>query len=251
MLVVAAGCRVASIDYTGKQCPCPSGYSCDQASATCVRGDASGAMPCPANGFFCDGFESGDVSRWSTTDLSPGVALTTETTTVHSGQFALDANVQAMTTSGAIAAAVEQFPLLATGMFAARAWVYLPQPLINFDSVMTMAQGPHVLTVDGDNTGYWTVTEHAPSVNPPDHHSTTLSVTNTWTCVEIDYEFADAGGAAVISLYIANSVVLAVAAGDPDASFDEARVGVSRADMAGDVAIVDDVVLATQHVGCE
>jgi hypothetical protein len=259
-LVVAAGCRIADIDYNGKQCPCPQGYACEAASNTCARSTASDgpiidgppvdAMPCPANGFFCDGFETGDVSRWTSTYLSPMVTLDAENTNVHGGKFALDANVPAMATGGAIAAVVDQFPPLSQGTFAVRAWIYLPQPLIHFDSVMTMVQSGHVLTVDADDNSYWTFTEHTPTGNPPDEHSTTLSVTNAWTCIEVDYDFAKNGGAATITLYIADKAAFAAPAADPAAEFGELRIGISRADAAGDHVIVDDVVLATQHVGC-
>lgn len=261
-LVVAGGCRIAAIDYTGKGCPCPQGYACDTASNTCALGvidgavsdasalDGDAAIACPANGFFCDGFETGDISRWTTSDLSPMVSLDAEGTNVHSGRFALDANVPAMPSNGAIAAAVEQFPVLSSGTFAVRMWIYLPQPLVHFDSVITMVNAGHVLTVDGDDNGYWTFTEHTPTGNPPDEHSTTLAATNTWTCVEVDYQFAQNGNAASIMLYVADAAAFTVAAADPDAMFGEVRVGISRADAAGDQVIVDDVVLATQHVGC-
>ena len=42
--VAVAGCRVPTVDYTGKSCPCPGGYSCDPATATCERGAADAAL---------------------------------------------------------------------------------------------------------------------------------------------------------------------------------------------------------------
>ena len=36
-LVTAAGCSVPAVDYTGKACPCPSGWTCGVTN-TCVRG---------------------------------------------------------------------------------------------------------------------------------------------------------------------------------------------------------------------
>lgn len=36
--VLGAACRIQDIDYTGKACPCPGGWTCDPASMTCARG---------------------------------------------------------------------------------------------------------------------------------------------------------------------------------------------------------------------
>ena len=52
-----------------RRVPCPTGYTCDGVSGTCVSN--ADIVPCPANGFFCDGFEN------------------------HTGMFAPDANVPA------------------------------------------------------------------------------------------------------------------------------------------------------------
>jgi hypothetical protein len=35
--VLLVGCRVNDVDYTGKACPCPSGWTCDTATNTCAR----------------------------------------------------------------------------------------------------------------------------------------------------------------------------------------------------------------------
>jgi len=42
-IVVLAACHVPGIDLAGKSCPCPSGYSCDLATNTCMLGDAASA----------------------------------------------------------------------------------------------------------------------------------------------------------------------------------------------------------------
>ncbi|HEY5952672.1 MAG TPA: hypothetical protein VIV40_44540 [Kofleriaceae bacterium] len=35
-VLAIGGCRVAALDYEGKNCPCPEGYQCDLASQTCT-----------------------------------------------------------------------------------------------------------------------------------------------------------------------------------------------------------------------
>src|SRR3954470_6299940 len=34
---VLVACRIADVDLTGKQCPCPSGWYCNATTATCSR----------------------------------------------------------------------------------------------------------------------------------------------------------------------------------------------------------------------
>jgi len=38
-LVTLAACSISPLDYTGKGCPCPSGYQCDLSSNTCTKDD--------------------------------------------------------------------------------------------------------------------------------------------------------------------------------------------------------------------
>ena len=37
MLITLAACSIAPIDYTGKQCPCPTGYTCNLPTQTCTK----------------------------------------------------------------------------------------------------------------------------------------------------------------------------------------------------------------------
>jgi hypothetical protein len=38
-VIALVACRVPELDFTGKECPCPDGYSCDTGTNTCARGD--------------------------------------------------------------------------------------------------------------------------------------------------------------------------------------------------------------------
>src|SRR5262249_28306826 len=137
--------------------------------------------------------------------------------------------------NGSIAAGIQQFPAISTGVLAVRAWLYLPQPLIHFDSVITVFGAPnHYATVDGDDTEHWTVTENGTA--GADHHSTAIAVQNSWLCVELDYTFA----APNIKLYLGDVPIIDVAAVDSGAAYTEVRVGMSRADAAGARALADD-----------
>jgi hypothetical protein len=48
--VALAGCRVAALDYEGKDCPCPDGYQCDLDSQTCTREGPSDSGTGPSDG---------------------------------------------------------------------------------------------------------------------------------------------------------------------------------------------------------
>jgi hypothetical protein len=246
VLAAVAACRVPDLDLDGKRCPCAPDWTCDVASQTCVQGlpiDSAVDTQPACLGLFCDGFESGDTSRWTAVTMTPTATLSVQTAVVHAGSFALDCTVPAIA-NGSLAAVIERFPAASTGMLAARAWFYLPQPLIHFDSVITLFGTGHVVTTDADDTQHWTVTENGTTSS--DHHSSAVAVENMWQCVELDYTFAPA----TIALYLGDVPIVDVPAVDIGAAYTEARVGISRADVAGSRAIVDDVVIATAHVGC-
>jgi hypothetical protein len=38
-VIALVACRVPELDFAGKECPCPDGYSCDTGTNTCARGD--------------------------------------------------------------------------------------------------------------------------------------------------------------------------------------------------------------------
>lgn len=48
-IVVLAGCSISDVDFTGKSCPCPTGYDCDLSTQTCTKHltppDAPGDTP--------------------------------------------------------------------------------------------------------------------------------------------------------------------------------------------------------------
>jgi hypothetical protein len=47
LVLVAAGCHVPALDITGKACPCPSPWTCDETTSTCMLG-GSGSVDAPA-----------------------------------------------------------------------------------------------------------------------------------------------------------------------------------------------------------
>lgn len=212
-------------------------------------GDAP-AQACPPSALVCDGFESGDTSRWSTTAVSPNATLVLDTTIVHSGKYALHGTVGAGP-SGNSAAVVEEFALQSTGMLAVREWVYQPQPLINYDGVIILEQltggGTPSALAGGDATMVWDVTENTVNAGSVDHATTTPAATAAWTCVELDYQF---GSPSQITLFVNATLALQIDAIDTGPAFSEVLAGAARAQSGGTETIIDDVVIAREHIGC-
>jgi hypothetical protein len=208
------------------------------------------AAACPAFALFCDDFETGDVSRWTGTHLDPGVSLGIESATVHGGMYALQGTVPMGSTDGDAASVTKTFGDQSTGMIAVREWIYQVQPLNHFDGVMILepvASGLPAVLVAGDGSTLWDVSED--SGTSVDHGTTQTVATTMWTCVELDYTF---GSPSTIELYVADALVLQVAATDTATTFGRLFAGAARSSsVVGTNTIIDDVVIAQQHIGCQ
>ena len=79
------------------------------------------------------------------------------------------------------------------------------------------------------------------------HYGTPLPPLNTWTCIELDVTFSPPR----FELFVDDVLVVDVTPVDPAMLYREIDVGVARADIAGYRVIVDDVVQADRHIGCQ
>jgi hypothetical protein len=209
--------------------------------------DAPAAQACPTFAIFCDSFESGDILKWDGSTEVMGTVTPTRSL-VHSGAFALDC-VGQPDPSNAVAAVNRAIAPKSTGTLAMREWVYAPQPLVNFDGVMQLentATGEFAIVV-GDGQDAWDVSEESSAAGLVDHHTMISTRTEVWMCVELDYIFQPTP---TIELYVDETQILTVAAGDPSPTFTGIQAGIGRADTAGERIVVDDVVVASQHIGC-
>lgn len=210
------------------------------------------AATCPTFALFCDGFETGDTSRWTSTAISPGASQMVQTAITHSGTYALRGTVPAGGVDGDAASVVKMFAQQSTGMLAVREWIYEEQPLSHYDGVIIFEDAtnpmPAVL-VGGDASTLWDATETAATGSSTDHATTTTVAQSTWVCVELDYTF---GSPSTIALYIDDSAILQVAAKDTAPAYGRLFAGAARAaSTVGTDTILDDVVIAAQHIGCQ
>ncbi len=229
--------------------------ACDDFGALdrCSQGpcDASTSIPeaCPAFAMFCDGFESGDVSKW--TGTVSAASETVETTPVHTGHYALDSRVPAQGGNGAEGGVFLQLAAPATETLAIREYVYSVEPITNYvgtilltDSINPNAEYGEVVA---DDTGHWTFTEDSATGGLHDHTGSVTSVGGVWTCVELVVEL---GSDNTIELFVDGAPALTMPFLDPHPTYDNITVGVARAIAAGSEDFTDDVVVANERIGC-
>jgi len=201
---------------------------------------------CVGSALLCDDFEGGDFARWSDTDLNGGT-VAVNTARPRAGSYSFEAFVMSAT-SGGRAAARLLVSGPSTGVLAVRLWLNMPQPLVDFDHVIGLAnrtEDAYVL-VGGDFERHWVVTESTPATGLTDHTSSVETPgLDTWTCVELVYDL----DARRIGVFVAEALVLDMASVVAGA-LEIVHVGIVRADPAGVRVFVDDVVIARSRIGC-
>jgi hypothetical protein len=219
----------------------------DGAHSDGVLGDGA-PTECLAFAFFCDGFETGDYSRWPAKYVGSGGTLMVQTAIMHTGRYALLGSMPVGSMVGNSANVIENHAQ-STGLLAVRAWVYQPQPLNGFDEVLLVynTTNNHYLLVSGNASSIWDVSESS-QAGLHDYTSTTVVPVDTWLCVELDYTFV--AGAPGIDLYVDDTEVLSATGVDTAPSFNDEDLGVAHTDANGSTTIIDDVAFATQHIGC-
>jgi hypothetical protein len=217
---------------------CPDGLACGP-ERTCEPGPP----PCGAGVVFCDGFESGDVSAWSSA-VSGNAKVQGER--VHNGSWALQ-----VTTDGARSASVgTSLRRLATGSFHARAWFFVPS-----DFVFHKAE---LLTVDGPPDGVEFILDEDEIRAYDDMAATTLTTQmsvlhNQWFCIQLHVGISQSAGTVTLDLNIhqvsAASALDTLPAADGYTFLD---VGIANpTNGQGPATIyIDDVVVSTQPLGC-
>ncbi|HSD87986.1 MAG TPA: hypothetical protein VLB44_10750 [Kofleriaceae bacterium] len=215
-----------------------------------LRNDAAPAdstgFACPVFAQFCDGFESGDISRWSGSSVATGGTLTVTTSVVHSGLFALEATMPPQQT-GAGAKVSYSFPTQTTGRLALREHVFMPEQLSDYDGVIEFSGG--LLQYIGlyvEPSLMWAVSEDSNGGGLADYPIAVLAQPGRWYCVELEVVFSPP----TVIVYIDDTQVLMTPMADPSPFYNEVSGGMTRASMDGGHAIIDDVVVANQHIGC-
>jgi hypothetical protein len=209
----------------------------------------AGALPdpqlhggCAGSAFFCDDFETGDVSRWTTTVQSDSSdLLTVDGTHVHSGANALHAAAAA--TSGPGESFVE-YKWNGSASLAVRLWVYTATALSDVDIVLALYRGVHGFSIGGSPDGNWVMTEDQQA--SPDHHTTVPVHLRKWTCVELVLQ----GGRAQLFFDDSDTAAVDVAPVHP-VSYNELHAGVEWAPSPRQAEVwIDDVAVGPSRLHC-
>jgi hypothetical protein len=235
-----AACAPLPDDLGGGPSPDMAGAPADLAAA-----DLSIAI-CPAGAIFCDDFETGNLSKWTSSGVKKDAgSLTVQTATKLHGMYALRAIGNGMPSPGDIDAEVEKdFPPTAPPL-AVRANVYLPAGLGNFDSVIALYDtGTNSFAIGGDSNATWVVSEN--EANAPDRHSDMVPVSaGSWHCVEL---VIDATG--MVTLFIDNHALIGPWQRASNVSYSLLLVGITRSVDTDLTAFIDDVAIGPSRLYC-
>jgi hypothetical protein len=254
MRLLAIGLCVAAcgrLDFGGR--PHDDAATTDDAPSdgtrdTMQRGDVGGG--CPSFAVFCDDFESGTLAKWTGEDVPSSQLVTTGAH--YTGTYGLDSSVPPANGNGGEGDVyIAPGATYATGTLAIREWVYSPAQLINYIGTLEVTLGPpataaQYIEVNADDAGTWALSEFG-SAGLHDLGGHTGAATAQWTCVELVIEL---GSAASATVYVDGGVSAQGTLANAGDSYDTIAVGVTRANAAGFEVYIDDVVIATQRIGC-
>ena len=197
------------------------------------------ALACPTDAILCDDFESGGVAKW-TGQTESHATVVVDNAAAHSGMYGLD--ITGMASAGAEGDVYLTIAPMTTGVLAVRAWINVSQPLTAFDSVMTLGPdfGTH-LEVSSD-VNLWRVIDGAADYDS----DVTTPALGTWTCVEVDYDYDTPS----VAVFVGSATAISSTVSAPGPAFARVAVGLTFGQAAGAALFVDDVVIATSHIGC-
>jgi hypothetical protein len=222
--------------------------------------DLRGSLNCALPGaLFCDGFETGDTSLWNTV-VGGGITMTVDTAQPFSGTHSLHIH----TTGGSNTYWLQKtFAPITSGTLSLRVYLYSAAaynaPIYFVFLQRGTGSNDYVAGLDTlSGPVMWTIYDK--NGGNADELSASFSA-GSWHCLELEVDVSpiDLGAATnVAKLYIdgnANApITWNLTNVQSTASLAEMDIGVTYQNVAAGVSndfFIDDVVLATQHIGCQ
>jgi hypothetical protein len=222
----------------------------DLSTPDLLAGDLARGPACPAFALFCDDFESGDFSKWDAPYTEGG-----SSTVKVEAQGAWSGNWAALAVgSGGVTYRPKTFGPFTSGMVAFRAYFFAPTtlvPHIYFFWLHRAGTGDADYNIGFDNfsgPGRWTVFNKNTG-NAYDMVGSTAP--GVWHCIEVDVTLD--GATDVVDFYLdgAGPQTTNITTGAAT-SLGELSIGVTYQTVStANTWLIDDVVIATQHIGCE
>ncbi|UJR82587.1 hypothetical protein [Sandaracinus amylolyticus] len=204
-----------------------------------------------AGALVCSGFEGDVGTYWSLTTRDDGMVGTT-TAAVHRGERALRAE---MGGSGATAFVHRRFTPIASGDLWLRAFVRVPapSPSVGVNLLALEHQGSDVFGIDVNVVRDGRVEVFGVEAGTFDAPDELRFPADEWVCVELHVGVSDGDGE--LELFLDGERVVSATGVDsyPAGDYDRVLVGVAWSDPSQGTfeALVDDVVLDVQPIGCD
>ncbi|MGZ3440886.1 MAG: LamG-like jellyroll fold domain-containing protein [Polyangia bacterium] len=211
--------------------------------------DLGAVAVCPTNAIFCDDFETGNLSKWTSSSVKQDAGtLGVQSTTKKHGSYALRALANGMPGGDVYAEAERGFPPTAPP-FALRANVYFPATLGHFDQLIAIYENPsgsiNSFAIGGDgNNSIWEVSENESTAG--DRLSDMVPTgAGQWHCVEL---VIDAAG--MVDFYVDGHHLIGPFARASAVTYSTLLVGVTRSVDTDFTAYIDDVAIAPTRLYC-
>lgn len=228
------------------------------------------AALCPSFAVFCDDFERGNLTKWSTVvtsnnGVASAVGPTSSLPNPWGGAYSLrvfggmNASVDGGTPPLSLANVRASIPPVLSGNVFIRFYVFVPKLLLPATSLAKLTHQNDAAKDDinlkiaaSDGVNRYRINTDNAVANDSDHDSTATLPIAKWTCLELEIQLASAGH---YSLWADGKLVIDVAEntiGTQGLPYDQMRVGFSYSPGTVDQEVFfDDVAYATQKIGCE
>jgi hypothetical protein len=152
------------------------------------------AQLCEQAGVFCDGFESGDLSKWDGVAECSACTVEVNGTYVHAGSYGLVGNAAGASSVSDTAEAYRTFAARTTGLLAVRIWGNAVAVAAEDAGVLELSAGSadlsHAIAIAASDERVWQVEEiYDNEIMQSSYASTVAAVQGQWVCFELDYTF--------------------------------------------------------------